>query len=69
VRQEIEALHKRVPGFRINPGDGLRSYADEIRSSVFCLAPSGFGWGIRIVEVRVLNIAVLCSIPALGIQC
>lgn len=49
VRQELARLHKDAPGFVINP-PGQYRFEDKMRDSIFCLAPSGLGWGIRLVQ-------------------
>ena len=62
VRQAVWTLYKNasVPGFHIAR---KVEHAHEImRISIFCLAPSGYGWGMRIVEA-ILNgcIPVVCQ--------
>jgi hypothetical protein len=36
---------------RLNPAIDREDYALELRNATFCLAPSGHGWGIRLVQV------------------
>ena len=44
VRQAIQQLHANETGFVL----GGKFALDDLRDSVFCLAPSGWGWGWRL---------------------
>merc|ERR1719313_3182584 len=44
VRQAIHKYHRNVSGFVL----GGKFTFDDLRQSVFCLAPSGWGWGWRL---------------------
>lgn len=53
VRQRLWTLYhgKGVPGFIIE--ERVSDTANIMRGSKFCLVPSGYGWGMRIVEAMV----------------
>ena len=47
VRRQLWLHHSNTSGFRIVPNSA--SYRDDFRRSVFCAAPLGEGWGIRLI--------------------
>jgi len=52
VRQEFHSLFGagQHPDVTIHEGP-IAGYVEHIRSSRFCLAPSGYGWGIRLSQL------------------
>jgi Exostosin family len=53
VRQKLMRLHNATKGFVISqPGSTEGdAYLQAMRDAIFCLAPGGHGWGIRLLEV------------------
>eukprot|EP00241_Pyramimonas_parkeae_P002772 CAMPEP_0114231504 /NCGR_PEP_ID=MMETSP0058-20121206/4081_1 /TAXON_ID=36894 /ORGANISM="Pyramimonas parkeae, CCMP726" /LENGTH=449 /DNA_ID=CAMNT_0001342861 /DNA_START=157 /DNA_END=1506 /DNA_ORIENTATION=- len=54
VREHVYSLYNTTPGykiidFRTDQKPNIEGYAADYMTSVFCLAPSGLGWGIRTV--------------------
>lgn len=49
VRQDVAQLFSNVSGFVVSgEKQSDAAYMDSLRSAVFCLAPSGYGYGVRI---------------------
>lgn len=54
VRQQLVSLSQlhswNASEMRINPPDKAE-YDTELAAATFCLAPYGYGWGIRLIQV------------------
>jgi hypothetical protein len=48
VRQTVMRMYGNDPRFDLHNSTKIPGYYERMASSIFCLAPSGLGWGARV---------------------